>query len=319
MTRNLYIDTNVYLTFFHFSNEDLNELKKLVALIKTDNIKLFVPEQTYNEFHRNRETKIADSLEKLRTTKFENAFPSICHAYAEYDEMQKAIRQFESNKAQLLKKMIKDAETASLMADDVLNQLLDKATFIETTPEILNNAVARFNTGNPPGKDRSYGDAINWETLLHNVPNSSDLYFISDDKDYYSQLNKANFNHFLLTEWRNKKNAELHYHKKLSSFFKAHYPDIEITSETEKEIIIRNLFEAYSFQNAKDVIKRLLEFSGFSAKQLGDITAAFIKNNQIYNIRTSYVIKRGCMDIIEENEDRIDPEVYQAYKRRYDR
>lgn len=35
MKRNLYIDTNVYLTFFHFSNEDLKELKKLINLINT--------------------------------------------------------------------------------------------------------------------------------------------------------------------------------------------------------------------------------------------------------------------------------------------
>ena len=35
-----------------------------------------------------------------------------------------------------------------------------------------------FRRRNPPGKDNKYGDAINWECLLYNVPNEEDLYFI---------------------------------------------------------------------------------------------------------------------------------------------
>jgi hypothetical protein len=31
---NLFIDTNIFLSFFHLTNEDLEELKKLVALIE---------------------------------------------------------------------------------------------------------------------------------------------------------------------------------------------------------------------------------------------------------------------------------------------
>jgi hypothetical protein len=39
---NLFIDTNIYLSFFHLTSEDLEELKKLVVLIDKGEIALFV-------------------------------------------------------------------------------------------------------------------------------------------------------------------------------------------------------------------------------------------------------------------------------------
>lgn len=318
MKRNIYIDTNVYLTFFHFSNEDLKELKKLIALINTDNIRVYLPEQTLNEFNRNREVKISDSLDKLRGSKLGNQFPMICHAYDEYEAMKKAMKAFDTNKSSLLQKLQHDAETGTLLADEVLTQLFSKAITIDTTNEILNRSIIRYDIGNPPGKDKSYGDAINWESLLENVPEHQDLYFISDDKDYYSKLNDKNFNDYLLKEWKEKKSSELYYFRRLTDFFKEHYPDIEISSETEKEIIIKNLIEAYSFDNAKGVIKKLMKFDSFSIKQLNDITSAFASNSQIYWIKDNYVVSNAVRDIIKANQDKIDESIYRVFERTYE-
>jgi len=306
------------LTFYHFSNEDLEELKKLIALINTDNIRLYIPEQTRNEFNRNREVKIADSLDKLRGTKLGNQFPMICHSYEEYDLMKKAIKNFETNKSKLLEKLQHDAETETLLADEVLNQLFSKAIIIETSDEILNRSILRYDVGNPPGKDKSYGDAINWESLLEIAPNDFDLYFISDDKDYYSKLNDKKFNKYLLKEWKVKKNSDLHYFRRLTEFFKMFYPDIEISSETEKEIIIKNLYEAYSFGNAKSVIRKLRSYDNFSIKQLNDITTAFATNSQIYWIKNDYVVSNARREIIEQNKDKIDSTIYNSYELEYE-
>lgn len=317
--KNIYIDTNVYLTFYHFSNEDLKELKKLIALVNTDNICLYVPEQTKNEFDRNREVKIADSLDKLVSTKFNNQFPMICHNYDEYTEMKKAIKKYESNKNSLLKKLKHDAETKTLQADEILNKLFEKAKTIETTDEIISKGILRYNIGNPPGKDKSYGDAINWESLLDDVPDEQDLYFISDDKDFYSKLNDKKFNDYLLSEWQENKNSKLFYYRKITDFFKEHFPHIEITSETEteKEIIIKNLYEAYSFDNAKYVIRKLRNYDNFSIKQLNDITTAFTSNNQIYWIKDDSIVYSARKQIIEENRDKIDENLYKRYNTAY--
>lgn len=286
----------------------------MIALINTGNIVLYLPEQTQNEFYRNREVKISDSLDKLRASKLNNQFPMISHSYDEYDKMKKAIKQFETNKSKLLKQLQHDAESESLIADDVLNQLFSKATYIETSSDILDEAVTRFEIGNPPGKDKSYGDAINWVSLLEVAPEHEDLHFISEDKDYYSKLNEANFNSYLLKEWKETKSSELHYYKRLSEFFKVNYPDIEISSETEKEIIIKNLREAYSFDNAKSVIRKLRNFDGFSIQQLNEITEAFSSNNQIYWIGTDWTVSSARRDIIESNKEKIDPTIYAEYE-----
>jgi len=44
-----------------------------------------------------------------------------------------------------------------------------KSNIIETTKELVDRARLRMDIRNPPGKDDSLGDAINWEGLLNNV------------------------------------------------------------------------------------------------------------------------------------------------------
>ena len=83
---NLFIDTNIFLSFYHLTNEDLEELKKLAALIDNSEIQLFLPDQIKNEFTRNRSAKIVDAMRKLQEAKFNLSFPLFAKDYAEYDE-----------------------------------------------------------------------------------------------------------------------------------------------------------------------------------------------------------------------------------------
>ena len=41
---NVYIDTNILLSFFHLTSDDLEELDKLVVLLKQKKIKRLLPE-----------------------------------------------------------------------------------------------------------------------------------------------------------------------------------------------------------------------------------------------------------------------------------
>lgn len=314
---NLYMDTNVYLTFYHFTNEDLTTLSKLIAFIKAGNVKLFLPKQTYNEFWRNRETKILDALNKLKASRLNDTFPRIAFQYEEIKEMQAAISHYEKNKSKLLEKLQSDSESIALQADDTIKSLFEKAQVLQTDELIVELAVQRFNSGNPPGKDRSYGDAINWESLLDAVPLKEDLYFISEDSDYYSKLNQDNFNAFLLEEWKSKKESNLYYYKTLTYFLKGNLPEIEINSETEKDLVIRNLTTANNFATAKKVVWKLSAYDNFSIQQLNSITEAFTNNNQIHWIGDDGSIAHARREIIEKNHKKIDPEIYKAYHRRY--
>jgi hypothetical protein len=66
----------VFLSFYHLTSEDIEELKKLIALIDNDQIDLVIPEQVKNEFRRNRGAKIADAMKKLQDAKFNLSFRS---------------------------------------------------------------------------------------------------------------------------------------------------------------------------------------------------------------------------------------------------
>src|SRR6185295_945772 len=98
---NLFIDTNIYLTFYHFTNDDLEQLKKLVAAIKNREIKVYLPAQVIEEFKRNRERKISDGLKKLNEQKLPNHFPQVCKEYGEYKELIRHIEAYEVTKDKL--------------------------------------------------------------------------------------------------------------------------------------------------------------------------------------------------------------------------
>jgi len=106
MANSLYLDTNVYLSFYHLSNDDLEELKKLSVLTNSGKLILYLPEQTKNEFYRNRDTKIADALKRFNDNKFNNVFPQIIKDYnTEYKLIRDAIKDYEKNKQIILEKI----------------------------------------------------------------------------------------------------------------------------------------------------------------------------------------------------------------------
>ena len=215
MTKYLFIDTNIYLKFYHFSNDDLEELKKVVALLNNRKIKLFVPKQVKNEFYRNRDSKLADAIKQIKDSKPQMNLPTFCRAYSHYDEINKYGKNIEKEKGDLLKTLLDDIKNKQLKADNVIEKLFDIAQEIDYTPEIVSRSKFRYDLGNPPGKGNSYGDALNWECLL-TIENSDcfntekyDLYFISDDQDYTSSIDKGVFNNFLSEEWNKQKESKI--------------------------------------------------------------------------------------------------------------
>lgn len=53
---NIFIDTNIYLSFYRLSSEDLDRLEELTVLIKdTSDVTLYTTSQLCDEFNRNRD------------------------------------------------------------------------------------------------------------------------------------------------------------------------------------------------------------------------------------------------------------------------
>ena len=312
---NLFIDTNVFLGFYHLSNEDLEELRKLSVLLKKQAATLYLPKQVIDEFRRNRESKISDALKRFRDEKLNDQFPQICKEYDEYSTMREAIERFTKAKTSLLERLTTDIESRQLKADITIEELFDTATIIDTSAGILERAKIRYDLGNPPGKGKSYGDSVNWESLLEACPDGEDIYFITDDKDYLSELSEDSFSPFLSDEWREKKGSSLVFLKRLSSFFKENFPDIKLATELEKELLINDLTHSGKFADTKRALRKLSKFTDFTDDELNEIVLAAISNNQIYWIMGDSIVKNTLGNIVDGNETRIDADNLSEFNR----
>ncbi len=305
---NVFIDTNVFLSFYHFTSDDLEELRKLGVLLQNERVRLFLPQQVVQEFRRNRENKIADALRKLREQRLNLQFPQFCKDYEEYEHLRQLQRSYSKVHADLVAKVIEDIQAQDLRADTVLQELFDLATVLPIDDEIQERARRRMEVGNPPGKQGSLGDALNWETLLENVPDGEDIYFVTDDKDFTSPLDPNAFNAFLLEEWSETKDSNLIFYKSLSTFFKEHFPEISLASELEKDILIRDLASSDSFAQTHAIIAKLRQYADFSMSQVDAIVQAAISNNQVYWIIDDWDVREFLTEVIKGKEDHIEPE-----------
>jgi len=305
---NVFIDTNVFLSFYHFTSDDLEELRKLGVLLQNERVRLFLPQQVVQEFRRNRENKIADALRKLREQRLNLQFPQFCKDYEEYEHLRQLQRSYSKAHADLVANVIEDIQAQDLRADKVIQELFDLATVLPIDDEIQKRARRRMEVGNPPGKQGSLGDALSWEALLENVPGGEDVYFVTDDKDFTSPLDPNAFNAFLLEEWSETKDSNLIFYKSLSTFFKEHFPEISLASELEKDILIRDLARSDSFAQTHAIIAKLRQYADFSMSQVNAIVQAAISNNQVYWIIDDQDVREFLTEVIKGKEDHIEPE-----------
>jgi hypothetical protein len=315
MAIHLFIDTNVYLKFYHYSNDDLEELNKLLVLLDNEKLELYLPEQVINEFERNRDNKLADALKTFGLNKISNQFPQFCKEYKEYDILKKIMRDYEHEKQILLKNVMLAIETSSLKADKIIDLLFKKANVIDINPELVEKSKLRFDLGNPPGKNKSYGDALIWESLIENVESGNDIYFIADDKDYFSEINNSNFNAFLLNEWTKKKGTKIKFYKTLSDFFKDVLPDIKLATELEKDLLISELDSSPNFYTSRNILKKLSKLDSYSSEQINQIISASINNTQVYWISDDDDINEYLYNFIETYSDKIEPALLKEFQK----
>jgi len=274
----LFIDSNIWLSLYHFSNNDLNEFSKIKKMLDKE-VNLIVTKQIIDEVSRNREAKIADALSKFSFQSM--SIPSFCKNYAQYESF---TRKYDEAKEEFniwLNVIKKDVENNSAPADKLIKEIFDAVRIMEVNSEIYEKAVKRYNLGNPPGKNHSYGDAINWEVLLETVPIREDLYFISDDKDYKSIINKNAMNSFLVQEWTDMKQSIIHFYASLAGFVKEHIDNIILKNEKDKKDLIEALCNSGSFAMTHAIIAQMENYVDWSLDEADELCTAVKNNNQI--------------------------------------
>lgn len=285
MAKSIFIDTNTYLSFFRLSNDDLNEIKKLLHGVKSKELTVQVTSQVRDEFNRNREGVIFDALQKFRDEKVPMSYPKLMHGYPEYEMLKQKAKEFSSLREKILRNAEDDARERKLEADRLIEQVFQSATMIECGNDILKSSRERMDRGNPPGKKGSYGDAINWEALLAKVPKDDDLIIISGDSDFTAKLNPDRISQFLVDEWKSSgRSTALTLYKTLSEFFKEHYPDIRLQIEFEQDKFVTALQESPSFASTHAAIAGLDPRESYTERQKRAIITAGLENSQVYTI-----------------------------------
>ena len=279
--KNVFIDSQIWLSLYDFSSDDLDQFSKLNDLIDKD-IKIFLTKQVVEEVRRNRDNKIKESLSQFKKVNIQT--PNLCKGYEEYKAFIVLTKKLQALHKDLLGIDENDIEVEKLHADNVINDIYGKIEIIDRTPDIINEAILRYNIGNAPGKEKSYGDAINWITLLKVAPDGEDMFLISSDSDFRSSLHDNRLNKFLSKEWKEIKSSEIFLYRSLTEFFNLHLKDIELKTENLKNLLIEQLRQSFNYANTHSIIKKLSEYASWTTDQAIDLLRAADSSSQVSDI-----------------------------------
>lgn len=301
----VFIDTNVYLTFYSLASEDLEELRKLHVAVKNGALCLYVPDQVLDEIERNRETRFLESLEHVRVMRPKGGLPQMARDLPDANAFQVAQKEFVEQLNGLEAELVDLFDRRELGADKVLEELLDAATSVPTDSDIRDTARERLEVGSPPGKKGSLGDAINWESLLVAAKNG-DLHIVTGDGDYTSGVSKDRIKPYLAKEWECEKGGEVRLYRRISEFLNEHFPDIKVATELEKEIRIQALVDSWSFDATHRAISRLRQYTDYTPQQAADLLEAAVSNTQIRWIAGDSDIRSFFEPLYNEHRDALD-------------
>lgn len=310
-TMNIFLDSNIFLQFYHYAKDDLTELNKLHGLIVEWKVKLIITEQIKNEVYRNRDNAVDAALKDFTKSKEEQSFPWISKTYPEYGEMKSLMKELKRSKSKLEEKICADINTMTLEADKLI-VVLFKVALVLPIEGLLQKARDRYDFWNPPGKNNSYGDAINWESLLAHAP-AEETFIISADSDYQSKLDAEKLNSFLLREWESKKGIPIFYYSSLSRFFPEHLKYIELKKLEELNGLILTLCQSRSFSRTHNTIELLSEYTHFTDIQVYQMIEASITNAQIRCIAQDEDVNTFFKKMLKGKEHLFPSELLQEF------
>lgn len=284
----VFIDTNILLSFYHYAKDELDALNDVFASHEHGSATVHLTQQVKDEFTRNREVKIRDALNTFNAHNLAPQFPFFMKGYEEYGALKNLTKQAKDKKDELLKKVHEDIKHQDLVADKLVDEIFENSELYETTKKLFYKASRRVGVGNPPGKNNSLGDAINWLALLESVPKNKTIHIISRDGDFFSVLREDEPNPFLAEEWEDENGGELRVYRSLSVFMKEHFDGVAFSFDEEKQQVIDALDSSGSFAATHSLVASLEQYAYFSLKEVEAILDAAIENNQFGWITSDY-------------------------------
>ncbi len=211
------IDTNIYLEYFRMSSATTSSLEWLLDSLEKERLDLILPKQIEDEYWRNKQSTINQARKEIiNQLPQKPKLPSPVKNLPEAKKVEEFYSKFKKSFDRLVKKYDKEFKKKT-KTEELIEKIFDKAERVADNPKIIKKAYYRYLKGNPPGKNKSFGDAIIWETLLEKFINQ-DLTIMTEDEDWYTDKEKKSLNELLTIEWRRKTKKKLKFSVSLASF-----------------------------------------------------------------------------------------------------
>ncbi len=241
--RKIFIDTNIYLGFY---NTNQPEFKKLLGTLSELKSHLLVTRPVIDEINRNKLNVFRLSVDNyIKAAAFtspnlpEHLDSEIDRAFQDWNKRRKEIERMASALNKELDDILQTKLSAVATSADKVSMELKKifASPLPYSDKVYKNASMRKSLGNPPGKPEDpLGDQLNWVQLLENCEHIKKLWFISNDRDFYTEFNNHFFlNPFLHEELKNiNPHIEVRIFNKLSAALKDFNEEQQLKTLPEK-------------------------------------------------------------------------------------
>ena len=298
----IFIDANIFLDLYRGKIAQLEVLDNFPTLIAEKNYKVYLTDHLVNEIHRNREVVIKEQLSGFEKYKVNNNFSNIIRSLAVYEELKTQTNQYNAAFDAGIIEIKEKLKSKALRANSLLNQIVEKSILIETSEIDRQKARDRFDFGFPPGKDKSYGDALNWNVLLNNsAVVGKNLYLVTRDSDFLSCLDKKKPNSYLEEEWKDIRGGSVNVFESIADLVsQLERDDVEFKALRRNELL-DELKESTSFSQTHSIIAELSPLVGdFNVDDLKKFFTAYYTNSQISMIGSDQDIK-DFKTLISEN------------------
>ena len=283
----LFLDSNILLDFFRFGDDDISEIRKIVALVQGKELTLYINDQLRNEIERNREKVLAASFTEVKSNKYSVRAPNYCANFPELAALKDALKVAGEKHSFLITSIESKIRNKELPADKVIELFFAGAENIEISTDVIARARLRLDLGNPPGKKGSLGDAVHWESLL-SLRSGYIFDLVSRDGDFASEFDSSKIKNFLALEWKAKfgEFSSITLFPSLGAYLRAKFPNIKLSDEAEKNELIGRLELSPNFMTTHSIIAEIDAFEFFTITQVNRLFEILVNNSQVGWIAT---------------------------------
>lgn len=277
----IFIDANIYLSFYETSPDALFELAKIATVVERGTAVLWLPDQVKREFWKNRDSSISVSLKTFQQQKGLGYVPCLIKEHSDFSALKELSRTLDIKRAEIAKTVQNEVLQERTKADVEIRKLFSLASEIDTSGIIFQKAHERALRHTPPGKSDGLGDRLSWVALLEKLPERAELHVISADNDFAGESDINEISPYLKFEWESKKNGRVKLWKRLSQFLAAHFPDAATAIEMERNLMIEALRRSSSFSKTHEVIAEFTDISHLNPSLANRLALALLDNDQV--------------------------------------